>query len=213
MRSCSGSPSWTSCSGARPPRRSGFPTRTSSNPASSSFRAPFAQSIRRPDASRPTPASSTDILVVALGADLDPATSARIEGGRPRVLYGRRRICGTRRARSVRGRSRDHRRAVDAVQMPAGAERDSAAAPRAPGGERPSRQLGDLAGDGFRAADPPSPAASAALLDAFADRGIKWHPSREVYEADPARNVAHLRDGGEMPYDLFLAVPVHRLRA
>ena len=57
---------------------------------------------------------------------------------------------------------------------------------------------------------PPSPAASAALLEAFADRGIEWHPSREVYELDPARNVALLRDGGEMPYDLFLAVPVHR---
>ena len=57
---------------------------------------------------------------------------------------------------------------------------------------------------------PPSPAASAALLEAFADRGIEWHPSREVYELDPARSVALLRDGGEMPYDLFLAVPVHR---
>ena len=29
-------------------------------------------------------------------------------------------------------------------------------------------------------------------------------------ELDPARNVATLRDGGEMPYDLFLGVPVHR---
>ena len=57
---------------------------------------------------------------------------------------------------------------------------------------------------------PPSPAASAALLEAFADRGIEWHPSREVHELDPARSVALLRDGGEMPYDLFLAVPVHR---
>jgi sulfide:quinone oxidoreductase len=57
---------------------------------------------------------------------------------------------------------------------------------------------------------PPSPAASAALLEAFSERGIEWHPNREVYELDPARGVALLRDGGEMPYDLFLAVPVHR---
>jgi len=57
---------------------------------------------------------------------------------------------------------------------------------------------------------PPSPSASAALLEAFAERDIDWHPSREVYEFDPARNVALLRDGDEMPYDLFLAVPVHR---
>ena len=32
-------------------------------------------------------------------------------------------------------------------------------------------------------------------------------------ELDPARKVAILRDGGEMPYDLFLGVPVHRAPA
>jgi sulfide:quinone oxidoreductase len=57
---------------------------------------------------------------------------------------------------------------------------------------------------------PPSPDASEALLIAFAERGIEWHAQREVCELDPARKVATLRDGGEMPYDLFLAVPVHR---
>ena len=61
---------------------------------------------------------------------------------------------------------------------------------------------------------PPSPAASDALLEAFAERGgIEWHPSREVHELDTGRNVALLRDGGEMPYDLFLAVPVHHAPA
>ncbi len=60
---------------------------------------------------------------------------------------------------------------------------------------------------------PPSPEASAALLEAFAQRDIEWHPRREVYQLDPARNVALLRDGGEMAYDLFLAVPVHRAPA
>jgi sulfide:quinone oxidoreductase len=57
---------------------------------------------------------------------------------------------------------------------------------------------------------PPSPEASSALVEAFAERGIEWHPRREVYELDPAGNVAKLRDGGELGYDLFLAVPVHR---
>jgi sulfide:quinone oxidoreductase len=60
---------------------------------------------------------------------------------------------------------------------------------------------------------PPSPAASDALLEAFAERGIEWHPSREVCELQPSRKLAVLRDGGEMPYDLFLAVPVHRAPA
>ena len=57
---------------------------------------------------------------------------------------------------------------------------------------------------------PPSPAASKALLVAFAERGIEWHPDRLVRGLDPARQVALLSDGSEMPYDLFLGIPVHR---
>jgi sulfide:quinone oxidoreductase len=60
---------------------------------------------------------------------------------------------------------------------------------------------------------PPSPAASEALLVAFAERGIDWHPERLVRELDPARKVAMLSDGSDMPYDLFLGVPVHRAPA
>ena len=60
---------------------------------------------------------------------------------------------------------------------------------------------------------PPSPAASKALLAAFAERGIEWHPERLVRALDPHRRVAVLSDGGEMPYDLFLGVPVHRAPA
>ncbi len=57
---------------------------------------------------------------------------------------------------------------------------------------------------------PPSPAASEALLVAFAERGIDWHPGRMVTGLDPDRKVALLSDGSEMPYDLFLGVPVHK---
>ena len=60
---------------------------------------------------------------------------------------------------------------------------------------------------------PPSPAASGALLAAFAERGIEWHAERVVRELDPARKVVKFADGGEMPYDLFLGVPVHRVPA
>jgi sulfide:quinone oxidoreductase len=49
------------------------------------------------------------------------------------------------------------------------------------------------------------------LLAAFAERGIDWHPEMLVREVDPARHVAVLSDGTEMPYDLFLGVPVHRV--
>jgi sulfide:quinone oxidoreductase len=57
---------------------------------------------------------------------------------------------------------------------------------------------------------PPSPEASAALLGEFARRGIDWHPGRLVREVDGARKVLRLADGGELPFDLFLAVPPHR---
>jgi sulfide:quinone oxidoreductase len=57
---------------------------------------------------------------------------------------------------------------------------------------------------------PPSPAASEALLVAFAERGIDWLPEQTVRQLDPGRQVAVLADGREMPYDLFLGVPVHR---
>jgi sulfide:quinone oxidoreductase len=57
---------------------------------------------------------------------------------------------------------------------------------------------------------PPSPEASQALLEVFAERGISWHPERIVRSLDPARRVAVLADGDEMPFDLFLGVPVHR---
>ena len=60
---------------------------------------------------------------------------------------------------------------------------------------------------------PPSPAASQALLAAFAERGISWYPERLVRSLDPRRRVAILADGEEIPFDLFLGVPVHRVPA
>jgi sulfide:quinone oxidoreductase len=60
---------------------------------------------------------------------------------------------------------------------------------------------------------PPSPAASQALLAAFAERGITWRPGQLVRGLDGARKVAVLGDGDELPYDLFLGVPVHRVPA
>jgi sulfide:quinone oxidoreductase len=60
---------------------------------------------------------------------------------------------------------------------------------------------------------PPSPAASEALLAAFAERDIGWFPNRVVQGLDPERHVARLADGTELGYDLFLGVPVHRAPA
>ena len=57
---------------------------------------------------------------------------------------------------------------------------------------------------------PPSPDTSAALLGAFAERGIQFVPGRKVAALDPGGAVAALEDGTELPFDLFLGVPKHR---
>ncbi len=57
---------------------------------------------------------------------------------------------------------------------------------------------------------PPSPDTSAALLQAFAERGIEWVPDSRVGSLDPGRSVIVLEGGTELPYDLFLGVPKHR---
>ena len=57
---------------------------------------------------------------------------------------------------------------------------------------------------------PPSPETSAALIKEFAERGIALVSGRRVSALDPARSVAVLDDGAEVPFDLFLGVPKHR---
>jgi sulfide:quinone oxidoreductase len=57
---------------------------------------------------------------------------------------------------------------------------------------------------------PPSPDTSAALLEAFAERGIAFVPERRVRALDTTRAVVVLDDEQELPCDLFLGVPRHR---
>jgi sulfide:quinone oxidoreductase len=58
---------------------------------------------------------------------------------------------------------------------------------------------------------PPSPDSSQALLAAFAERGIRFIPNHLVKSLDPQRRVAILEDASELPYDLFLGIPKHRV--
>ena len=58
---------------------------------------------------------------------------------------------------------------------------------------------------------PPSPDTSQAILAAFAERGIRFVKDSLVKALDPGRKVAVLSDGAEMPYELFLGIPVHRV--
>jgi len=154
-----------------------------------------------------------DILVVALGADLHPdATPGLLEGGHE--FYT---VPGAFALRDVLAEFPGGRVIVAVTSTPF-------KCPPAP--SETALLLHDhLTRRGVRGASeialvmpmgvpiPPSPAASRALLAAFAERGIAWHPERLVTGLDPERNVALLDDGDEMPYDLFLGVPVHRAPA
>jgi sulfide:quinone oxidoreductase len=152
-------------------------------------------------------------MVVALGADLDPAaTPGLVEAGRE--FYT---IDGALAGRDVLNSFGGGRVIVGVTSTPF-------KCPPAP--SETALMLHDfLVGRGLRGASeisllmplgapiPPSPAASEALLAAFAERGINWYPERLVRSLDPRRRVAILADGEEMPFDLFLGVPVHRAPA
>jgi sulfide:quinone oxidoreductase len=154
-----------------------------------------------------------DVMVVALGADLDPAaTPGLVDGGHE--FYT---VPGAFALRDVLADFKGGRVVVGVTSTPF-------KCPPAP--SETALMLHDyLTERGVRghseialvmplgAPIPPSPAASAALLEAFTERGIEWHPGSLVRSLDPSRNVAAFADGREMPYDLFLAVPVHRAPA
>jgi sulfide:quinone oxidoreductase len=46
--------------------------------------------------------------------------------------------------------------------------------------------------------------------EALAARGIEERPQTLVTRIDPGARVAHTKDGDELPYDLFIGIPVHR---
>ena len=46
--------------------------------------------------------------------------------------------------------------------------------------------------------------------DALAARGIEELPEHKVTSIDPATHTARFADGGTLPYDLFVGIPIHR---
>jgi sulfide:quinone oxidoreductase len=152
-----------------------------------------------------------DILVVALGADLHPEeTPGLVEGGRE--FYT---VEGAFALRDVLARFDGGRVIVGVASTPF-------KCPPAPS-ETVLLMHDLLMARGLRERSeislvmplpvpiPPSPPASQALLAAFEERNIGWYPNQVVRQLDPTRNVALYADGSEMPYDLFLGVPVHRV--
>jgi sulfide:quinone oxidoreductase len=154
-----------------------------------------------------------DVMVVALGADLDPvATPGLVEAGQE--FY------------TVEGAiaARELLKTFEGGHVIVGVTSTPFKCPPAPSEtallvhdyltERGLRESSEVSlVMPFGVPVPPSPAASQALLAAFAERGINWHPDRSVRALHPARKVAVLDNGKELRYDLFLGVPVHRAPA
>ncbi len=154
-----------------------------------------------------------DVLVIALGADYDlDATPGLAEGGNE--FYS---VPGAERLREVLPTFSQGRAIVGITSTPF-------KCPPAPSeaalllhdyltkrGVRDACQISLVMPFGVPV--PPSPAASRALLSAFAERDITFVPNRLVRALDPARQVAILDDQSEMAFDLFLGVPTHRVPA
>jgi sulfide:quinone oxidoreductase len=51
---------------------------------------------------------------------------------------------------------------------------------------------------------------SQSILDALGKRGIEYVPNQHITEIDTLSKVVLLADGGSVPYDLFVGIPVHR---
>jgi sulfide:quinone oxidoreductase len=154
---------------------------------------------------------AADVLVVALGADYDPAaTPGLVEGGHE--FYS---VPGAFALRDVLPR-------FERGPAIVGVCGKSFKCPPAP--SETALLLHDyLTARGCRAATdialvmpfgtpiPPSPETSQAILAAFAERNIAFVKDRLVKALDPTRKVVVLSDGTEMPYALFLGIPVHRV--
>jgi sulfide:quinone oxidoreductase len=154
-----------------------------------------------------------DVLVVALGADLHPeATPGLVEGG-----YEFYTPAGAERVRDVLP-------TFDAGVAVIGVLGGAFKCPPAP--YETALLLHDLLSSrGVRDATrihvvtplpkpiPISDETSNAILGLLAERGIEHWAGSLVTRLDPAAKVAHLQDGRELAYDLFLGIPVHRAPA
>ena len=185
-------------------------TATSSSPACGSCRStvraidPDARRVETDaGASKPTCSSSR-----SEPTSIPAATPGLVEGGHEFYTVAGR-VRAARRAGGLRRRTRGRRGDVDAVQVPARAERDRAARCTTSSRERGLRERSRGRHWSCRCGVPipPSPAASAALLAAFEERGIAWHPERQVRALDPARKVVVLGDGTRCPTTSSSAYP------
>ena len=179
------------------------------------FRQEVVQSID-PDARTVVTDQGTyaaDVLVVALGADLDPAaTPGMVEEGTE--FYS---VAGAERVREILPSFAGG----DAIIGVLGGFFKCPAAPfeTAMMLHDYLTERGRREGSTIKVVSPMpkpipiSPEASAGILAGLEARGIEWWPESLVTSLDPATKRATFRDGRVESYDLFLGIPVHRAPA
>jgi len=151
-----------------------------------------------------------DVLVVALGADLDPAaTPGLLEGGYEFYsMEGAQRLAGVlptfTTGHAVIGVMGTPFKCPPAPSETALMLHDYLTA----GGHRQAASITVVSPLGTPV--PPSPPTSQAILEAFAERDITYLGGTAVSHLEPQRGVAVLHDGAELDVDLFLGVPLHR---
>lgn len=150
-----------------------------------------------------------EVLVVALGADYDPAaTPGLTEGGNE--FYT---LSGAEKLRELIPNFNKGHAIVGVTSAPF-------KCPPAPSeaalllhdyltekGVRPSCAISLVMPFGLPI--PPSPDTSKALLTAFEQRNIRYISKKLVRAIDASRKVAILDDETELPFDLFLGIPKH----
>ncbi len=169
-----------------------------------------------PEARRVTTDRGTyeaDVLVIALGADYDlAATPGLIDGGSEFYSFA-----GAERLREVLPTFRSGHAIVGVTAAPFKCPPAPSEAALLLHDYLTARGVREVCAISlvmpFGVPIPASPAASRALIAAFAERGISFVPNRRVSALDPARRVAILDGASEMPYDLFLGIPKHRAPA
>jgi sulfide:quinone oxidoreductase len=166
-----------------------------------------------PETRRVTTAAASyeaDVLVIALGADYDYAATPGFEEGGVEYYS----VAGAERMRDVLAKFDSGRILIGILGHPF-------KCPPAPfegafllhdhfvdRGRRESveiRVAGPLA-----APVPVTKEVSQRFLDALAERDVEFLPNRQIAALDTQAGEARLADGGTIPYDLFVGIPVHR---
>jgi sulfide:quinone oxidoreductase len=153
-----------------------------------------------------------DVLVVALGADYDPAATPGFEEDG----YEYYSVPGAERLRQVLPSFSGGKVLIAILGVPF-------KCPPAPyegalllhhyladRGRRDATQIDVISP--MQSPVPVSPETSAAIVRALAERDIGYTPGRRVFGIDPTAHVARLKTG-DVPYDLFIGIPVHRVPA